>query len=165
MVDISADAGTGLGIFEQLHGFASAEALSRHLKAAAGDFYGIAARSFLRIVVSDAVSVQSAVKEHSHNFIERYVPEGTDGQVYRVAQRFALIAAAGELQPLPNFFPGQQAKQLRHLPASTTTGSRPEEASVPQKSAQVSPRFAPSCWHMGCRASRQLGKTTAQRCS
>jgi putative DNA primase/helicase len=31
------------------------------------------------------------------DFVERYVPIGADGQVHRVAQRFALIAAAGEL--------------------------------------------------------------------
>jgi uncharacterized protein (DUF927 family) len=37
------------------------------------------------------------VAAHTKDFVARYVSERADGQVHRVAQRFALIAGAGEL--------------------------------------------------------------------
>jgi uncharacterized protein (DUF927 family) len=41
--------------------------------------------------------VRTAIGNHSKNFLNRYVPANADGQVHRVAQRFALIGAAGEI--------------------------------------------------------------------
>jgi uncharacterized protein (DUF927 family) len=97
VVDIPADPGAGFGLFEELHGFLSAEALATHLRTAAASIYGTAARTFVRRIAVDLDAVRSAVASHSRDFVARYVPEGADGQVHRVAQRFALIAAAGEL--------------------------------------------------------------------
>jgi len=97
VVDIPADAGAGLGLFEELHGFSSAEALATHLRTAAASVYGTAARRFLQRIVGDLAAVRTAVASHTKDFVARYVSEGADGQLYRVAQRFALIAAAGEL--------------------------------------------------------------------
>ena len=53
VVDIPADAGAGLGLFEALHGFASAEALARHLRIASTSCYGTAARAFLERIAGD----------------------------------------------------------------------------------------------------------------
>ncbi len=53
IVDIAADAGAGLGIFENLHGFPSADAFARHLKMASGEHYGEAWRAFMRVLVKD----------------------------------------------------------------------------------------------------------------
>ncbi len=49
VVDIPADPGASLGLFEELHGFSSAEALATHLRTAAASVYGTAARTFVRI--------------------------------------------------------------------------------------------------------------------
>lgn len=97
IVDIAADAGAGLGLFECLHGFPSADALARHLRSAAGSVYGVAAPAFLESIARDLDQVRSAVAQHSRDFVARYVRGGADGQVHRVAQRFALIATGGEL--------------------------------------------------------------------
>ena len=97
VVDIPADPGAGLGLFEELHGFSSAEALATHLRTAAVSVFGTAARSFLRRIAGDLAAVRTAVVSHTKVFVARYVSEEADGQVHRVAQRFALIAAAGEL--------------------------------------------------------------------
>jgi putative DNA primase/helicase len=97
IVDILADPGAGLGLFEELHRFSSAEALATHLRASAASIYGSAAGRFLSNVAGDLDGIRSTVSEHTRTFVERYVPAGADGQVHRVAQRFALIAAAGEL--------------------------------------------------------------------
>ena len=46
VLDLPADAGAGHGVFETLHGHASGQALSNHLKAAAQRHYGHALREF-----------------------------------------------------------------------------------------------------------------------
>jgi uncharacterized protein (DUF927 family) len=97
VVDIPADAGAGLGLFEALHGFPSAEALARHLRTASASVYGMAARVFLERIAGDLDGIRRAVAQHSRDFVAHQVPPGADGQVQRVAQRFALIAAGGEL--------------------------------------------------------------------
>src|SRR5262249_5627729 len=97
VVDISADAGAGMGMFEELHGFSSAEALARHLRAATQEHYGVAARAYLAAIVSDMDGVRKAVSEILSAFCDQFVPKDADGQVRRVAQRFGLIAAGGEL--------------------------------------------------------------------
>ncbi|MBV9825736.1 MAG: DUF927 domain-containing protein, partial [Alphaproteobacteria bacterium] len=47
LADVPADAGVGLGLFEALNGFETADALARHLRDATGRFYGTALRAFL----------------------------------------------------------------------------------------------------------------------
>jgi uncharacterized protein (DUF927 family) len=100
-----ADAGVGLGMFENLHGFASAEALARHLRSATRQHYGAAAREYLKVIVPDIDEVQKTVLSTMKAFCEHYVPEGADGQVQRVAQRFALIAVGGELAQQQGILP------------------------------------------------------------
>jgi uncharacterized protein (DUF927 family) len=97
VVDIPADAGRGMGIFENLHGLVSAEALARHLRAATQRHYGIACREYLAAIVPIADELRDQIGPVVKAFVEQYVPSGADGQVVRVAQRFALVAVAGEL--------------------------------------------------------------------
>ena len=97
ILDLPADAGAGLGVFEELHEFPSAEPFARHLKAASLSCYGAAAREFLRYVVEDLDAVRLSVSARCREFFDRYVPAQADGQVQRAANRFALIAAAGEV--------------------------------------------------------------------
>jgi len=97
IVDLLADAGAGLGIFEDLHNFSSAQAFARHLRTASLTIYGTAIRVFLDKIAGDLDMVRDAVSNHIRAFRQQHVPDGADGQVERVAQRFALIAAGGEL--------------------------------------------------------------------
>ena len=53
VVEIPADAGAGRGLFENLHGFASGDALARHLRLAAERHKGHAARAFLAEIAAD----------------------------------------------------------------------------------------------------------------
>ena len=105
VVDVPADAGAGLGLFEALHDFTSAEALARHLRTESTSTYGTAARQFLLEIVGDLDAVRQAVGGHVTSFIETYLAPGADGQVHRVAQRFGLIAAAGELAATAGVLP------------------------------------------------------------
>jgi putative DNA primase/helicase len=97
IVDIPADAGAGMGMFENLHGFASPETLARHLRTATQQHYGVAARQYLAKIVPIIDDLRKQIPPIVKSFIEQYVPAGADGQVERVAQRFALIAVGGEL--------------------------------------------------------------------
>jgi uncharacterized protein (DUF927 family) len=96
VIDVPADAGAGLGLFEGLHGFASADAFARHLKAASTEEYGTAARAFLEEMTRDQEGVIAAVIVHRDAFVTEHCPANADGQVHRVAARFGLVAAAGE---------------------------------------------------------------------
>jgi uncharacterized protein (DUF927 family) len=105
IVDVSADAGAGMGMFEKLHGFASADLLAVHLKTATQQHYGVASRQFLSAMVPVVDEIRKTVKEVVKSFCETYVPAGADGQVGRVAQRFGLIAAGGEIATLYGIVP------------------------------------------------------------
>ncbi len=97
VIDLPADAGAGLGLFENLHGATSGDSFSRQLKDACGQFYGTAARAFLEAITGKIEQTAEAVAAFSNDFVARHVPAGADGQVSRAAARFALVAAAGEL--------------------------------------------------------------------
>jgi uncharacterized protein (DUF927 family) len=108
IVDLSADAGVGMGMFEEVHGFPTAEALARHLRAATQEHYGVAARTYLAEIVFNMDEVRKVVADVVSTFCDQYVPNGADGQVKRVAQRFGLIAVGGELAIFYGIAPWQR---------------------------------------------------------
>jgi uncharacterized protein (DUF927 family) len=110
IVDIPADAGAGMGMFEELHGFESAEAFARHLRTATMQNYGVAAREYLAAVVSNIDVLCKQVSELVRAFCEQFVPTGADGQVERVAQRFGLVAAGGEIAARCGVVPWQRGE-------------------------------------------------------
>jgi uncharacterized protein (DUF927 family) len=105
IVDVSADAGAGMGMFENLHGFETPDAMARHLREAAQRHYGVAGRAYLKKIVPMIGDLQKQVADIIKGFSKAYVPDGADGQVERVAQRFALIAAGGEIAARAGILP------------------------------------------------------------
>jgi uncharacterized protein (DUF927 family) len=97
IVDVAADAGAGLGLFENLHGFPTADTFARHLKMSAGELYGTAKNAYLRFLTKRFDDIAPTVKGFADEFMRETVPAGADGQVSRVAGRFALVAAGGEM--------------------------------------------------------------------
>jgi putative DNA primase/helicase len=97
LIDLPADAGAGRGLFEDLHGHESADVFARHVKAASSSNYGTAARAFLRHITGELENIRTAIGRYSSQFVKDNVNEDADGQVKRVAQRFALIGTAGEI--------------------------------------------------------------------
>jgi uncharacterized protein (DUF927 family) len=85
------------GLFEALHGVPDARALADALKAAAARYYGTAGAAWLELLARDPAGFAADAREVIETFSAAYVPPGADGQVMRAAQRFALVAAAGEL--------------------------------------------------------------------
>ena len=97
MADIPADAGAGLGAFENLHGFAGGAAFSSHLTREAQVCHGAAGRAFIEWACANADTLARRTRAAVHALAREWVPQGASGQVERVAARFALVGAAGAL--------------------------------------------------------------------
>lgn len=97
MIEVPADAGKGLKLFDQLHDFDGGDALARHLRTATDAHVGHGARAFLTAITKDPKAFAASVKAARDEWLTEHLPQGADGQVSRVAARFGLIAAAGEL--------------------------------------------------------------------
>ncbi len=97
LVEINADAGRGMGMFQTLHGFKEPKQLAEALTAAGRDHYGHAAPAFIRHLTGDLDRLTEGTKAYIARFIQQNCGKDADGQVSRVAARFGLIAAAGEL--------------------------------------------------------------------
>jgi len=113
ILEIPADAGKGLGLFEHLHDFQSAAALAQHLKGAVRCHYGTPARAFIERLTNRPRQIAEAVAKARDEFVRNTCPAGTDGQVIRAAQRFALIAAAGELATAWNILPWHEGEAMK----------------------------------------------------
>ncbi len=97
LVDIPAEAGKGMGIWEYLHDAPGPAQLSEDVKAAARAHYGHAGLRFLERLVPEREKALNQVREGIRAFLTQAIIETDTGQIRRVAARFALVAAAGEL--------------------------------------------------------------------
>lgn len=97
LIDIAAESGAGLGLFDTLHGMESGAALSQAIKAACQHQHGTAGRAFLRQLVQQRDAVASLIRDARTSFLAEDVPPNASGQVVRAASRFALVAVAGEI--------------------------------------------------------------------
>lgn len=97
LLDIPADAGAGLGMFENLHSYASGSAFSKALTEAACKHYGTASQPYLAKLVEHNDKVAEWIKKAQREFAQKHIEDSAGGQVHRAGLRFALIGAAGEL--------------------------------------------------------------------
>jgi putative DNA primase/helicase len=97
MVDIAADAGAGLGAFENLHGMAGGAAFTKHIMGEAQTVYGATGRAWLQWCVDHADTLKTGIRTASNLLADAMIPKDSSGQVERVGARFALVGAAGEI--------------------------------------------------------------------
>jgi uncharacterized protein (DUF927 family) len=97
LADIAADAGAGLGAFENIHGHKDAGAFALALNDAALAHHGAAGMDWLGRIVADRASIASNAAAQVRDFAQQLCPHDASGQVQRVARRFALIGLAGEM--------------------------------------------------------------------
>lgn len=97
VVDVRADAGADMGIFESLHGAENPATFAQNIKRAADTVFGTAGRAFLDEIVKDIPLWRGEIEAMRKGFIKNTLPYGADGQVRRVADRFSLVAVAGEI--------------------------------------------------------------------
>jgi putative DNA primase/helicase len=97
IIDVPADAGEGMGIFECLHGRANPAAFCDELREAALNVYGTAGPRFVQLMAGNIdETIQAA--ERLIDETGRAMTAGiTEGQIHRVARQLAIIGVAGEL--------------------------------------------------------------------
>ena len=100
LIDIEADTRTH-GVFDTIHGAKSAAAFADALRAAAQDHHGAIGREFVRklsalLQIKSPEMFESMVRGHVSVWLDA-LPSAPDGQIQRVARRFAIIAVAGYL--------------------------------------------------------------------
>lgn len=97
LADIEADAGSDMGIFETIHDQLSPASMALSLKEYTSQYYGAVGIEWLHQVVSKQERIVKFVTDNIKSFVNAVIPPNTSGQISRVARRFALVAAAGEL--------------------------------------------------------------------
>jgi putative DNA primase/helicase len=97
IAEIQADAGAGLGVFEEIHGEANGADFARVLDRALRQCYGTAFPAFLDALVRQQGEIADTLREARKAFARRYLSEEASGQARRVADRFAMVGAGGEL--------------------------------------------------------------------
>lgn len=96
VVDIPAFTGQH-GVFEHIHFTSSGDAFSRLLCVNAEKYHGTAGQAFIKELIKDIPKNTARISEFMDIFKNENAPSNADGQVLRVLNRFALIAAAGAL--------------------------------------------------------------------
>lgn len=96
LIDVPADAERGMGLFEALHGYPTADAFARALTEAVAAQHGTPLRAFLERIAPDRDGARKRLSECMTVWLGQHCPPKANGQVKRVARRFALLAAAGE---------------------------------------------------------------------
>lgn len=104
LLDIPADPGAGLGVFEDLHGGVdldgkpSGAALSDRLQAASLRLYGTAIDAYLSALVGiDPAARRDVIMAYRDDFLSAAHLTGACAEVQRAAKRMGVIAAGGEM--------------------------------------------------------------------
>ncbi len=98
MIDIPAEAGMGLGIFDQLpEGFSNGAEFAVYLKDTTKQQHGFVFVDYLTQLTNDLPTHIQTVRDFRSEWLQQYLPKGADSQVRRVAESFATICAGGEL--------------------------------------------------------------------
>lgn len=95
VIDLSADAGAQMGVFNHSHGMNAAD-LADLLKQQSRQYYGCLAMDWLRHLTQHSAQVRPVFQNVRQCFLASLPPEA-DGQVRRVTEKFALLASAGLL--------------------------------------------------------------------
>lgn len=97
LLDIAADGGKSMGVWESLHGLAGPAELAEAIKDGTERHYGHAGPAFVERFVADAAAAKAVAADIMRGFMEMAKQPEDHGQVHRAALRFALVAAAGEM--------------------------------------------------------------------
>lgn len=97
VVDVPADSGQSMGVFDCVPEGVKPGEFANQLKAAVAKHHGHGITAFLRRVTENRPLAEDSLRVCVAEFLKRALPADAHAQVHRVAHRFALIAAAGEL--------------------------------------------------------------------
>ena len=81
------------GVFDTIHHFPTSKAFVDHLNTVTMQYYGTAGRALIELIMQDKDAAIHAMKQYQPEFMQS-LPNTLGNQAQRVAQRFALVAAA-----------------------------------------------------------------------
>lgn len=116
MLDVPLDAGAGMGGIEDLHGHERPALLADAITGAAARVHGQAGRQWLAWVAARFGDLPARLRGLVRQYRDDFVPEAAAEQVFRAGNRFAVVAAAGELAieaGITGWPPGQAAWAAR----------------------------------------------------
>lgn len=96
ILDIPADTGK-YGAFENLHNHPTGDSFVKALNALTSKFYGSAATRFIELLIANKDEYLLMARDKMQQFEKECLPLNASGQVARVLNRFAVIAAGGEI--------------------------------------------------------------------
>ena len=97
-LDIEADAGAGLGLFQSLHGEINGDRFARRIDEAVSQEQGTALRAWVELIANDMDAIRQRILDARDRFQTTLdLPDNVDGQIHRAASRFAVLAAVGEV--------------------------------------------------------------------
>lgn len=154
IINLEADAGSGMGVFEELHDFKKSkdavkdgDAFAKHLKQASIRYYGAPIRAFLDRMIKQNLLTKTRLdyQKFKQEFINSNAGKEMSSEVSRALERFALVAYAGELATSigitgwPEGEASTSASVLFHqwIRARGTFGSTEEEAGLRQVRAFI----------------------------
>ena len=97
LLGIPADAGKEMGLFEHIHSAGEPRAFADLARSGAMRYYGTAIRAFLGLLCRDLSTIVHRARLFMASLLQQHVPVGASGEVRRAAERFFLVAFAGEL--------------------------------------------------------------------
>lgn len=100
LCEVPADAGAGLGCFRELHGYANGAEFAKALDMATRQVYGSVWLEYLRGIYDRRHDLPDLLRGLCRRFEENVLTSTAEGQARRALQRFALVAAAGEIGTL-----------------------------------------------------------------
>lgn len=108
------------GAFDDIHSFDDPASFSKYLTGKCKECHGVAGRHFIKELMHEIKDkgqeyVVDLINGQIAQFREKYVRPGIDGQVERVADRFALVAAAGEMAIWLGVLPWEEGEAMTEI--------------------------------------------------
>jgi putative DNA primase/helicase len=100
-------------MFENLHGAKDGAQFADQLRQASLSWFGTPSRAFLQALVDQQDRYRPFLKAQMTAFLSEHCPGDAGGQVQRVAHRFGLVAAAGELASKLGILPWPEGESQR----------------------------------------------------
>lgn len=94
-IDISADAGMSMGIFQDTKGM-TAKQCAKLIGEISKTHYGYAGKKFIQYII-DNEGIEERIKNGVKKFIENVCDDNSDSQVLSVAEKFGLVAVVGTI--------------------------------------------------------------------
>lgn len=97
LIDIPANTNSGMGIFEDIHGFDSSAEFLSNLNSIATNNYGYAGEAYLEYVAHRFEKIKSEISNYLNNYIKSHDEVKESSQLQRIAAVFGIMCYAGKI--------------------------------------------------------------------